>query len=165
MTNPSQTATTTANANTPVASEIDYVSGSYLLFQLADERYALASQVVTEVIRWHEPTEVPGAPPVLPGLINQRGVVLPVVNLSHLLGLPTAPVARSTRYLAVENNDAQLALLVDRVIDLIDLETIPREPRMAQQSQIVSALVRLADQPVALLDLTALIDTLRAGTT
>jgi purine-binding chemotaxis protein CheW len=45
----------------------------YLLCELASETYALAGNSVREVFRWQEPTPVPGAPPALGGIINQRG--------------------------------------------------------------------------------------------
>ncbi|MBO9313640.1 MAG: chemotaxis protein CheW, partial [Chloroflexus sp.] len=48
----------------------------YLTMRLASEYYALPGTSVREIMRWRTPTPVPGAPPVIPGLINQRGQIL-----------------------------------------------------------------------------------------
>src|SRR4051812_49093714 len=59
-----------------------------LLIELAGELYGLPSASVREVLRYRTYTPVPGAPPTLPGILSQRGVVLPLVELRPLLGFP-----------------------------------------------------------------------------
>lgn len=146
----------------------DQETTSYLLLRLADEYYTLPSTSVREITRWRVPTLVPGAPPVLPGIINQRGVVLPVVNLCGLLGLPTTPPGRTTRYVIAYQEDVGLALLADGVIDLInlrlsDLETVPAT-LPPQQARLLQGLGRMDNRPVAVLDLTEVIAALRGDT-
>lgn len=139
----------------------------YLLIHAGDEVYALSGAFVREVIRWREPTPVPGAPATLPGIISQRGVVLAVVDLRVLLGLPTAAPGRSTRLIILQHEQADLALLVDAVIDLgrlaVELEPPPvgLEPRRAR---MLSAVTRHGNQPLAVIDLAALIAVVQEGT-
>jgi purine-binding chemotaxis protein CheW len=54
---------------------------SLLIVQLDRERYALPSAAVREIARYRPCTPVPGAPAALPGIISQRGAILPVVDL------------------------------------------------------------------------------------
>src|SRR5262249_369908 len=74
-----------------------------LLIELAGELYALRSASGREVVRYRDYTPVPGAPPVLPGILNQRGTILPVVDLALLLGLASAPPTRATRLVVVSH--------------------------------------------------------------
>jgi purine-binding chemotaxis protein CheW len=140
---------------------------TYLLLRLGEEVYGVTGTCVREITRWHAPTTVPGAPPALPGIINQRGFVMPVVNVRPLLGLPDDTPNRATRYVILQHEDVDIALIVDAVLDLLELQPATFQPLPAaldpQRARLLHALVRLDDQPVALIDLAALIATLRMG--
>lgn len=135
-----------------------------LLIQLASELYALPSASVREVIRYRAFTAVPGAPPVLPGILNQRGMILPVVDLALLLGLESAPPTRAARLVIVSHDEIDMALLVEGVLDLVELtgaiDVLPvaLEPARARY---LRGLVQHDNQPVALLDLGEVISGLR----
>lgn len=135
-------------------------TAEYLLFRVATERYALASAPVREIMRWRAPTPVPGAPPLLPGVINQRGQILAIIDLRLLLGLAAAAPDRATRLIWVHHGDIDAALLVDAVDDLIPIDAAQLEPPPANLTgpaqRVIHALYRHHDQPVAILDLAAL---------
>jgi purine-binding chemotaxis protein CheW len=59
-----------------------------LLFQVGASRFGLPAGDVVEVIARPKITPVPGAPPIIAGLIQVRGEIRPVVNLTAALGLP-----------------------------------------------------------------------------
>src|SRR5262245_56278236 len=92
-----------------------------LLFRLERELYAIPSASVREVARFRPWTPVPGAPTVLPGIISQRGMILPVVELRPLLGLDQPDLTRAARLVVVIHNDIGMALLVEAVLDLVVL--------------------------------------------
>ncbi|MBY0522029.1 MAG: chemotaxis protein CheW [Gemmataceae bacterium] len=81
---------------------------------LADERYAVGLSFAQEVVRFREPTIVPGMPAHLVGLVNFRGELLPVVDLRPLLGLPTPSATDQTRVIVLGSQRAELGLLADR---------------------------------------------------
>jgi len=139
----------------------------FLVVRAADELYGLPGTSVREVMRWRAPTPVPGAPPVLPGIISQRGVVLPVVDLRLALGLPGAPPERSARLVIIQHEAGDLALFVDAVIDLVPLAAAARaQPPAAldpARARMLAAVARYADHPLALLNLAALIAAVQEG--
>lgn len=141
---------------------------TYLFLRLGNEHYALPSGFVREIARWRESTPVPGAPPIIPGIINQRGLVLPVVQLGRLLGFAETISGRTTRYLIASYEDTDVALLIDEVIDLIDLADATTEPvpasLNAQQSRLLTAITWRNEQPVGLLNLAEIIALLRGET-
>jgi purine-binding chemotaxis protein CheW len=168
MTQPSASTASAASANgAPGGAGAATKKTTYLQLRLGSERYALLSSYVREVARWYAPTPVPGAPPMLPGIINHRGVVLPVVNLCHLLGLPNIQPGRATRYLVSQYEDIDLALLVDAVIDLVDVAESEMEALPAtlppQQARLLYALCRVDDMPVSVLNLAEVIAAVRSG--
>lgn len=136
-----------------------------LLIRLADEIYALPSSYVREVGRYRAFTPVPGAPPALPGIISQRGVILPVVDLRLVLGMPAVETTRSTRLVTVVYEEIDMALLVDAVIDLAALpeDAFGQPPAGLDpaRARFLRAVALHEDQTVALLDIGEIVAALR----
>ena len=138
-----------------------------LLFQLAGELYGVPSASVREVVRYRIYTLVPGSPASLPGILSQRGVILPVVELRPLLGLALAPVTRAARLVIVAHQEIDMALLAESVLDLVALPAETLQPLPAAldpaRARFLRGIARHEQQPVMLLDLDELIAGLRAG--
>jgi len=138
-----------------------------LLIQLEHEIYAVPSTCVREITRLREVTAVPGAPAALPGIINNRGVILPVIELRSLLGLDMEPLTRTARLVIVQQAEMELALIADAVIDLVELlaETVEPAPGALDpaRANLISGIARHDDQVVVLLDLAMVITALRGG--
>lgn len=83
---------------------------------------------VREIRGWSEPTPLPQAPSYVRGMVQLRGVVIPVIDLGDRLGLgAAAPTAKSV--LVVVERKAQLVgLLVDSVSDLVVLPQASLQP-------------------------------------
>lgn len=81
--------------------------------------YALDITAVREIRAWSLPTPLPHAPPSMLGMVNLRGVVLPVMDLALRLGHPrTGEDARNV--IIVVQQDARLhGLLVEAVLDIV----------------------------------------------
>src|SRR5438477_5609287 len=103
-------------ANPLNASVSEHPDLDVLLFRLDREYYAIPSASVREVARYRPYTPVPGASPTLPGIISQRGMILPVVVLHPLLGLGPIEITRSARFVIVVHHEIGLALLVEAVL-------------------------------------------------
>ena len=138
-----------------------------LLLQLAGELYSIPSASVREVVRYRAYTPVPGSPPSLPGILSQRGTILPVVELRSLLGLTIAPITRAARLVIVAHQDIDMALLAEAVLDLAALPADALQPLPAAldpaRARFLRGIAHHDLQPVMLLDLGELIAGLRAG--
>jgi purine-binding chemotaxis protein CheW len=138
-----------------------------LLIQLADELYGIPSSSVREVVRYRAYTPVPGSPPALPGILSQRGTILPVVEMRPLLGLAVVPITRAARLVIVAHQEIDMALLVEAVLDLAALPAETLHPLPAAldpaRARFLRGIAEHEHQPVALIDLDELIAGLRAG--
>jgi purine-binding chemotaxis protein CheW len=136
-----------------------------LLTRLSGELFAIPSVSVREVIRYRPYTPVPGAPPTLPGILSQRGAILPVVEPHALLGIEPVPSTRATRLVVVAHADVDMALIVDEVLDLevLAAESVGPIPSALDpaRARFLRGVAQHAEQPVALLDLDELIAALR----
>jgi purine-binding chemotaxis protein CheW len=137
------------------------------LLRLGSETYALPGPAVREVTRYRDPLPVPGAPSSLPGLISQRGAIVPVADLRPLLGLDVVPAGRATRLVLVQHDEILIALLADAVLDLADVpaESLEHLPAALDptRARLLQAMATYEGRLVALLDLEQVIAALREG--
>ncbi len=103
-----------------------------LTFRLQGEVFALAVERVHEIIDPLPVTPVPRAPSFVPGLINVRGSVVPVVDLRQRLEMPPAEATADSRMIVldVEIGDAltKLAMVADSVDQVIEIDGSDIEP-------------------------------------
>jgi purine-binding chemotaxis protein CheW len=103
-----------------------------LTFRLQGEVFALDVARVHEIIDPLPMTRVPRADPFVPGLINVRGSVVPVVGLRQRLGMPPGERTEDTRMVVLEiqlgEDTTKIALEADSVDQVIEIETASIEP-------------------------------------
>jgi purine-binding chemotaxis protein CheW len=86
-------------------------------FRIGTEMYALDIMRIKEIIRPQKLTPIPKAPRFVEGVINLRGVVIPVVDLRKRFDLP-ATVDRKTRVIICSLAGKILGLVVDDVTEV-----------------------------------------------
>ncbi len=96
----------------------------YLTFFLADEEYAISIERVKEIIEYTTVTKVPKVPEWIRGVINLRGNVVPVVDLTVRFGLEARQVSKTTCIVIVEvQQDSErtvMGVIADAVNQVID---------------------------------------------
>ena len=106
----------------------------YVTFSLMREEYALEIQHVREIIECERVTAIPSMPPVVRGVINLRGSVVPVVDLPVKFSFPETPLGTGTYIVVVDlvcsGESVRLGLLTSelgRVIDVAadDIKPVP----------------------------------------
>jgi purine-binding chemotaxis protein CheW len=86
---------------------------------LGGQEYAVDIMRVKEIINPLPVTQVPGAPGFMEGVIELRGLVLPVVDLRKRLGLPAPTPTRQHKYVLVTLEEKIVALVVDGVREFL----------------------------------------------
>ncbi|HYD33483.1 MAG TPA: chemotaxis protein CheW, partial [Methylophilaceae bacterium] len=103
------------NALTPTAAEgASATTRQYIRFHIGEHVFALPLEALQEIIRVPPLAHVPLSPPSLKGLANNRGVVLPIIDLHHLLGVAYDSDNLSSRVL-VFDLDKPVGFIVDEV--------------------------------------------------
>jgi purine-binding chemotaxis protein CheW len=93
----------------------------FLTFRLRGTLYALPAEYVLEVIHIPAVARVPHSPPSLLGIANLRGTVLPLVDLSELLGSSASAAGAATKAIVLDAG-THLALAVESVDALVAVE-------------------------------------------
>jgi len=110
-----------------------------LLFEVDRERYALDSRHVVEVLPLVRLTQIPGAPAGVAGVLNFRGVPVPVVDLSSVMVGRSSPPRLSTRLVVIRYPDDSGHLPLLGVIAEHITETVRRDEAEFVPSGVVSA--------------------------
>lgn len=127
-------------------------------FQVGDGIYALDVSQVREVVRWQAITPLPKAPELIDGVIDLRGVIVPVIDLGKALaGRPLVPSA-DTRIAVAEIDGLLMGLIVDAAIEVlqVDVSALEDPPALATQAgyDATRAVVRRRDaSPILVLSL------------
>jgi purine-binding chemotaxis protein CheW len=90
-----------------------------ITFQLGDQILGVDIMAIREIRAWSPATPLPNVPAHIRGVVNLRGVVLPVLDLRHRLGWGvTDPTARHV-IIVVRIGEQLQGLIVDTVNDIV----------------------------------------------
>ena len=114
-----------AAAASAVAAPVEHKQ--YLTFMLGGEMFSIGILCIREIIWYSNLTEVPMMPACIRGVINLRGAVVPVMDLSSRFGKPATPVTKSTCIIIVEvqtQNEGErqsMGVVVDSVQAVLEI--------------------------------------------
>ncbi len=105
--------------------------GQYLTFMLNGEMFAIGILGIKEIIEYGSITTVPMMPDCIRGIINLRGAVVPVVDLSARFGRASTAVTRRSCIVILEagNEEKQdIGIVVDAVSEVLEIPDSDIEP-------------------------------------
>jgi purine-binding chemotaxis protein CheW len=134
----------------------------YVTFMIDARSYGIEITKVREIKGWSEPTELPNAPQAMRGVLNLRGVIVPVFDLRTRFGQGETQASEEHVVIIVTLGDRLIGVLVDAVSDILTLEPgdvlpVPEMDAYADR-RFLSGLVSQDDHLVALLRLEELFD-------
>ena len=116
---------------------------------------------VREIKGWSNVTHLPKQPDYVRGVLNLRGVMVPIIDLRCRFGQGMTEATSVHIVIIVQVGTRQVGLLADRVLDIVTFErqTIQPVPRAAHDkgSDFLSGLVACGDAMMALIDLPRLL--------
>ncbi|OGO88280.1 MAG: hypothetical protein A2Y24_08870 [Clostridiales bacterium GWE2_32_10] len=95
----------------------------YIIFDLEEEEYAISIEEIESINRIQSITRVPKSPYYINGVINVRGDIIPVMSLRKKLDFYEDVFTNSTRIIIIKKQDASIAIIVDKVKEVIGLDS------------------------------------------
>lgn len=137
----------------------------YLMFNLGGETYGVGIHAIREIIEYPGITAIPLAPRFLHGVINLRGAVVPVLDLSVRFGQEPTCINRRTCIVVVEvaqgDNLHMLGVLVDGVTEVREVEPgeVERKPQFGTglRNDFVIGMLRREQGFIPILDIAAVL--------
>lgn len=154
------TTETVTRQNSP-ALKLEDAVGKYLTFRLGGQSYGLTILHVQEIIRSTEVSALPRTPDFVRGVINLRGAVIPVIELSLKFGLEPEPDTETTcivvMQLVTEDGDVTIGVIVDEVSEVMDIEAEQIDPPpvlgMGSGADILVGIGKIEDKVIMLLSM------------
>lgn len=108
-------------------------SYEFLAFTLGNEEYGIDILKVQEIRGYENPTRIANAPDFLKGVINLRGLIVPIVDMRIKFNLGAAEYNNLTVVIILNIGGRIVGIVVDSVSDVITLgaEQIKPAPAMA----------------------------------
>lgn len=132
----------------------------FLTFKLAGEEYGVGILMVQEIRGWSAVTAIPHSPEWVLGVMDLRGVAVPVIDLRRRFELEPATFGPSTVVIVIrvpnEGQERTVGLVVDAVSEVYDIDatTFRRLPELgsAASTDVVHGLAQADGKTLILLD-------------
>ncbi len=99
----------------------DATEAQFVSFEIGDSKFLIPIERVVEFRIWSEPTVVPRTPEYVRGIVNIRGEIVPIYDVSARLGRGfTEASARHVVVIVRSEDSRSIGLLVDSVTDIVD---------------------------------------------
>lgn len=122
-----------------------------IVFTLEEKFYAIRTDRVEEISKTMDFTIVPNAPDWVQGLINLRGNVVTMVNLSKLLLLQEDMCYNNI--IIIHNNKEKIGLMVKNVVGVMDIEADELQRLTNKGSNSISGIVRRDEKIINIVDI------------
>ena len=140
----------------------------YLTFTLGNEEYGVAILTVQEIKGYVPATPIPHTPAYIKGVMDLRGVIIPVLDLRRKFGLPTQEYDQFTVIIVVKVRSKVLGLVVDAVSDVLSIKNgeVQAAPEFGAQvdTRFIQGLAKAGEKLVVLLDLDKVLSEEEFGT-
>ena len=146
-----------------------HLRGKYLTFRLGNEEYGIDILKVQEIRSYEAPTRIANAAPCFKGVVNLRGVIVPIVDLRLKFGCDSAEYNSFTVVIVLNINGRVVGAVVDSVSDVLELpgEAVRPTPDMdaSVDTHYITGIASLQERMLILLDIEALMGSSDMGLT
>jgi purine-binding chemotaxis protein CheW len=136
------------------------MGGEFLTFRLGGEEYGIDILKVQEIRSYEPPTRIANAPPFIKGVVNLRGVIVPIVDLRLKLGCESADYNSFTVVIVLNVKGRVVGAVVDSVSDVLALDAgaIKEAPEMssAVDTSFITGIGSVAERMLILMDIEGL---------
>lgn len=130
----------------------------FLTFRLGTEGYGIDILKVQEIRGWEQPTTIANAPDFIKGVINLRGVIVPILDLRVKFRLPETKYDEFTVVIILNVASRVVGVVVDSVSDVLSLDpdTIRPTPEFASatfDTKYITGLTNVDEGLLIMLDI------------
>ncbi|HAN10588.1 MAG TPA: chemotaxis protein CheW [Clostridiales bacterium] len=134
----------------------------YIIFNLAEEEYGINIEEIESINRIQGITRVPKAPTYINGVINVRGDIIPVMSLRKKLNFEEDTFTNSSRIIIIKKQDASIAIIVDKVKEVVGLDSKSVESVQESNTKIgidyIKGVGKIGNRIVTIINISKLIE-------
>jgi purine-binding chemotaxis protein CheW len=133
----------------------------FISFAIGDEQYGVDIMAVREIKEWSGVTKLPKQPDYMRGVLNLRGVMVPIIDLRCRFGEGLTDATPVHVVIVVNIDGKTVGLLADRVLDIVSIEGSQMQPvpqvSRASRAHFLCGLVTIDTTMIALISLNNLL--------
>jgi len=155
----------TAETTVPVRDNLTHENSSrteLISFAIGDEQYGVDIMAVREIKGWSDITHLPRQPDYVRGVLNLRGIMVPIIDLRSRFGEGMTDATPLHIVIIVQAGSRQVGLLADRVLDIVAFENsqVQPVPYVTGESALsfLSGLINCDAGMIALIDIDSLLE-------
>lgn len=137
--------------------ESAFSSMQIVCFQIGKEEYGIEILKVQEILKLPKVTVLPKTADFIMGVIDLRGKVLPIIDLSKKFGIEDAKSYSTTRAIVVNIQGKEVALAIDSVSHVIRVDSSDIEPPppivKGISGRYITGIAKVGDDFVVILDI------------
>jgi purine-binding chemotaxis protein CheW len=156
-----------ARHETARAAKASQSGSEFLTFRLGSEEYGIDILKVQEIRSYEAPTRIANAPSFIKGVVNLRGVIVPIVDLRLKLGCDVAEYNGFTVVIVLNVRGRVVGAVVDSVSDVLELsrDSIKPAPEMASavDTSFITGISNVNDRMLILMDIESLMASAEMG--
>ncbi len=139
----------------------------YLTLRLGTEEYAIDILRVQEIRSYEEPTRMVNAPSFIKGVINLRGVIVPIIDLRLKLHLEKVDYTEFTVVIILNVRGTVVGTVVDAVSDVVTLSTAQIKPApqfdVALEGRFITGLANIGERMLIVMNIEAMMSNAEMG--
>src|SRR5277367_256488 len=148
---------TPSKPGSPGTAGVATSSTEFISFAIGDDQYGVDIMAVREIKGWSGVTQLPNQPDYMRGVLNLRGVMVPIIDLRCRFGQGLTDATPVHVVIVVNVDGKTIGLLADRVLDIVSVEGTQVQPvpqvSRGSQANFLSGLVTVDTTMIALINL------------
>ena len=145
----------------PETANASAINRQFLTFLLGAEQYGVEILKVQEIRGYSPVTPIPNTPAYIKGVMNLRGIVVPVIDLRVKFSMEAGEYSKFTVIIVVTVGEKVMGLLVDAVSDVLDIPAteirVPPDLGARADTRFISGMANAGDRLTVLLDIDRLL--------
>ncbi|WP_313891245.1 chemotaxis protein CheW [Psychrobacillus sp.] len=146
---------------------VDVQNLKVVVFQLLDKEYVIPVNQVKAIEKLIHITRVPKTPSYVKGVINLRGVVIPIIDLKNRFGLAESEINDNSRIIIISLEDMEVGVIVDSANDVLDIpmDAIEPQPEVVGglEQDFINGVAKIDRRLLILLHLDLVLNPIKSG--
>ena len=128
----------------------------FVIFKLGDEYFAIDTKSIQNISEMITITKVPKAPKYIKGLINLRGSIKPLVDISMLLNIENNNNPQNI--IIIKLNDEEVGIAVDEVVEVLDIEKDKFQSLSNKSKEYILGVIELNEAIITIIDVNKILN-------
>lgn len=133
------------------------IDGKFLTFLVKDEVFAIEIKYVSEILGMQSITKMPKFPDFVKGIVNVRGKIIPIIDISIRFELQPQPYDERTCIIVVQIGSFTVGMVVDKILEVVyinesDIVPPPSTRLVADHHRYIKGIGKTEDGVKSILD-------------